>query len=168
MYPRSSDEERHAGTLLVRAVLPGAYAVLASEPAVVGGEEDVGVLQLPGRLELLDQSPYHLVHRQHGFQSLLVAGVEPGSLLLREGFGPLYPGRLVGDVLLVEGRGTGRLLAGKGALVTLCRGRGTVRRRRCDVREEGPILRCRPPDEVGRVSGEDVGDVVLFFAPIGD
>jgi hypothetical protein len=48
--PRSPDEEGYASGLLVGAVLPSFYAVLALLEAVIGGEEDVGVLQLPGRL----------------------------------------------------------------------------------------------------------------------
>src|SRR5918997_4401932 len=168
MYPRSSDEERHAGTLLVRAVLPGAYAVLASEPAVVGGEEDVGVLQLPGRLELLDQSPYHLIHRQHRLQALAVVIVDLGDLFVGEAFGLLSPGGLVGDVLLVEGGRPGSLLLSEGSLVTLRRGRGAVWGRRSYIGEERLVLRGRSPDEVGRFFGEDVGEEVLFLAAVGD
>src|ERR687894_37627 len=90
MYPRSSDEERHAGTLLVRAVLPGAYAVFASEPAVVGGEDYVGVLKLPGRLQLLHERAHHLIHRQHRLQALAVVIVYVGSFFLRDGLSLSY------------------------------------------------------------------------------
>src|SRR5918997_404667 len=168
MYPRSSDEERHAGTLLVRAVLPGAYAVLASEPAVVGGEEDVGVLQLPGRLELLDQSPYHLIHRQHRLQALAVVIVDLGDLFVGEPFGLLSPGGLVGDVLLVEGGRPGSLLLSEGSLVALCRSRGAVGGGGGHVGEEGLLHRRRPPHEVARFFGEDVGEEVLGLAAVGD
>src|SRR5918997_2143031 len=168
MYPRSSDEERHAGTLLVRAVLPGAYAVLAPEPAVVGGEEDVGIVQLPGRLELLDQSPSHLIHRQHRLQALAVVIVNLGDLFVGEAFGLLSPGGLVGDVLLVEGGRPGSLLLSEGSLVALCRDRGAVGGGGGHVGEERLILRGRPPHEVGRFFGEDVGEEILGLAAVGD
>src|SRR5918995_880386 len=102
-HPWSPHKERHTSGLLVGAVLCRLDAVFAPEPAVVGGEEDVGVLQLPCRLELLDQSPYHLVHRQHRLQALPIVIVYVGSLFLRDGLSVSYRRWLVGDVLLVEG-----------------------------------------------------------------
>ena len=36
------------------------------------------------------------------------------------------------------------------------------------VGEEGLVLRRRPPHEVGRFFGEDVGEEVLFLAAVGD
>src|SRR5918993_3034903 len=108
---------------------------------VVGGEEDVGVIQFTRGLELLYQVRHHLVDGQHRLQALPVTVVYLGPFSLRNGFELLYPGRLVGDILLVKGRGPRGLLIGEGAFVTLRRGRGAVRRRRCDVREEGLVLR---------------------------
>src|SRR5919112_545337 len=166
-HPWSPHKERHTSGLLVGAVLCRLGAVLAPEPAVVGGEEDVGVLQLPGRLELLHERAHHLIHRQHRLQALAVVIVDLGDLFVGEAFGLLSPGGLVGDVLLVEGGRPGSLLLSEGSLVTLRRGRGAVWGRRSYIGEERLVLRGRSPDEVGRFFGEDVGEEVLFLAAVG-
>ncbi len=43
-----------------------------------------------------------------------------------------------------------------------------MRRSRCYEREEGLILRRRPPDEFGGLTGEHVGVEVFGFAAVGD
>src|SRR5215208_5691565 len=94
--------------------------------------------------------------------------VNPGTYILRDRFEVLDPGGLVRDVLLVEGRRAGRLLVGEGAFMPLGGGCGIVGRCRGYVSQEGVVFGRRASDEIGGVPGEDVGEVVLFLAPVGD
>src|SRR5918997_1919236 len=167
-HPWSPHKERHTSGLLVGAILCRLDAVLAPEPAVVGGEEDVGVLQLPGRLELLHERAHHLIHRQHRLQALAVVIVYVGSFFLRAGLSLSYRRGVVGGGLLVEGGRPGSLLLSEGSLVALRGSRGAVWGRRSYIGEERLVLRGRSPDEVSRFFGEDVGEEVLFLAAVGD
>ncbi len=78
------------------------------------------------------------------------------------------PGRLVRDVLLVEGRGAGSILAGERILVALGGGGGVVWRRRSQVQEEGFGIGRGTPDEIRRLAGENVGEVVLGTVSVGN
>ncbi len=136
-------------------------------PAVVGGEEDVGVLELASGFELLDQRGHHLVDGQHRLQTLPVIVVYVRGLLFGDALGAADRGRLVGDVFLVVGRGAGNLLLGERPLVALGGGGGSVGSGGGHVREEGLVLWSRSPNEVGGLSGEDVGKEVPFLAAVG-
>src|SRR5215210_3201493 len=94
--------------------------------------------------------------------------VDPRTCILRDRFEVLDPGGLVRDVLLVEGRRAGRLLVSEGSLMALCGGRRVVGRCRSHVSEEGVVFGRRAADKVGGVPREDVGEVVLFLATVGD
>src|SRR5215212_10006836 len=62
----------------------------------------------------------------------------------------------------------GRLLASEGALVAFGGCRWLVGGRRGDVHEEGARILPSAPDEVGGLPGEDIGEVVLGVAAVGD
>src|SRR5215217_4815966 len=142
--------------------------MLALLEAVVRGKEDVGVLQLSGCLKFLYKRGHHLIDRQHRLQALLVELIDLGEVFLGEGISASDAGRLLRDVLLVEGWGTRGLLLGKGALMTLCRGRWSVGSGGGHVGEEGLILWRRSSYEVCDLPGEDVGVEVTFLAAVGD
>jgi hypothetical protein len=91
-----------------------------------------------------------------------------GSLFVRD---PIYvpnPGRLVRDVLLIEGWGSKYLILRESAFVALSRGGRTMGRSRGHIGEEGLVLRRRPPYEVAGLPGEDIGEEVPFLAIVGD
>src|SRR5918998_6728830 len=95
--------------------------------------------------------------------------VYTGDVFVVEGVGVISDlGRLVGDVLLVEGRRAGCLLPGERALVAWRRRRGRVGGRRGEVDEEGPGIGGRATHEIVRHAGEDVGGEVFGVAPVGD
>jgi hypothetical protein len=142
--------------------------VLALQETVVGGEEDVGVVELPDCLQLFDERGDHLVDGQHRLQALPVTLVRLGDLFVVEGGNVLDPGRLVRDVFLVEGGWAGRFLIGEGSLVALGRSGGLVRGGWGHVGEEGALLGGCLPHELGGLTREDVGEEVFRFAAIGD
>src|SRR5215212_8555473 len=154
--------------LLVGTILPLWYAMLALLEAVVRGKDDVGVLQLSGCLQFLEERGHHLVDRQHRLQAVLVALIDLRDVFLGEGISVSDAGRLLRDVLLVEGWGTRGLLVGERALITLCRSRWSVGSRRGYVGKEGLLLWRRSSDEVCGLPGEDVRVEVLFLAAVGD
>src|SRR5918997_1683825 len=94
--------------------------------------------------------------------------VDPRTFFLRDRSEFLDPGWLVRHVLLPKGRRAGHFLVGERALVALGGSCGIVRGYRGHVGEEGVIFGRRPPYEVCGVPREDVGEVVLFFAAVGD
>src|SRR5215211_6916667 len=142
--------------------------MLALLEAVIRGKEDVGVLQLSGCLKFLYKRGDHLVDRQHRLQALLVELIDLREVFIGKGIPASDARRLVRDVLLVEGWGTRGLLVGKGALMTLCRGRWWVGSGGGHVGEEGLLLWRRSSDEVCDLLGEDVGVEVLFLVAVGD
>ena len=62
-YPWTTHQEWHVYVFLVGALLSFRYAMLTFVPAVVGGEEDVGVAQLALVLELAYHPGHEIVER---------------------------------------------------------------------------------------------------------
>src|SRR4028119_2394674 len=91
-----------------------------------------------------------------------------GSLFVGDPIHVPNPGRLVRDVLLIERWGLKNFILRESAFVALSRGGGSVGCSRGHVGEEGLVLRCRPPNEVAGLLGENVGEEVPFLAAVGD
>ena len=62
--PRAAHEQRNLRGRIVREHLAERDSVLALHVAVVGGEEDVGLVQLAGAPELTDDPGHGFVHGQ--------------------------------------------------------------------------------------------------------
>ncbi|GBC87718.1 hypothetical protein HRbin12_01735 [bacterium HR12] len=148
-----ADHERDADRLLVGDLL-AAPAVLAPEDPVVGGVDEERVLEAAGLAQGPDEVPDHPVHREERGVLVPPELVDVLRALATQRVQVPHPGRLVGDVLLVEGgRAPGRQVL-EGALVPRRRDRRTVGRRWGEVEEQRPRglahERRRRPGEHGR------------------
>ena len=87
----------------VGPALPLEYAVLAHLITVVRGEEDVGVVQYPGAVELGHHRFHQVIEGLQGFGPIFLTGVYLRDLASAERGQRAYPGGFVGNVGLVEG-----------------------------------------------------------------
>ncbi|KRT77388.1 MAG: hypothetical protein XU14_C0014G0043 [Armatimonadetes bacterium CSP1-3] len=142
--------------------------MLAQVEPVVGGEENVGPAELPRILQDIHERRQQVVDSQQGAQPHAVLLIDAGDLLGAEQRQVLHPGRFVADVGFIKGgrsRG-GRVGEGVG-VPPRRRGRG-VRRVGGQINEERRPVPRGAPDDVRRLSRQDVGQVVLRRVPILD
>jgi hypothetical protein len=172
----SPDEERHADRLLVGQELALGKPVLAQEEAVVRGEDDHRVLDVPGLFEGPDQTLDQVVHGEERGVPRPVDLDHVLDALLVELRPPLQVGRLVFHVRLVERRLDGEALLREGPLVA---GRGErlrgdpslafeVRRERGHHQEERLALAHEGAEDALGLGREHVRLVVLLGAAVGD
>ena len=101
---RPADDQRHADRRLVEEHLPLRHAVLAVEEAVVRREDDVRLVELPDRRQLVDDPRHGLVDREQRLEALLIHLADPIDPPGGQERSIANGGRLVRDVGLVEGR----------------------------------------------------------------
>ena len=166
MRPRY--DERHADVRLERRHLPRHQPVIAHVVAVVRAEDDVRVAgdAVAGqrRLELRDQ----VVDRLDRLRPFAVRRVDLRSLRRRQERMVAQPGRLVRDVVLVEGRRARCLQPGEVGGVPRRRRVRPVRRERRDLEEERLALAGGVVDERGALAREHVGQIGARTRPVVD
>ena len=87
-------DERHVDVLLERRHLPRREAVLTEMEAVVGAEDDVGVVELAGLLERVDDVLDEVLDAQHALELFPVHLVDGRDLLVVQQRPLLQPLRL--------------------------------------------------------------------------
>lgn len=96
-YTRAADQERHADIFFKPAGFPWRQAVLANMVAIVGGVDDVRIVELAAGLKTRNQRVNKLVHALQSTQSLaveMIVVVDCRLVLFREGLDPVHSTRL--------------------------------------------------------------------------
>ena len=162
---RVAHQERRADALLVGARLAHP-PMLPEREAVVGHEDDDGVLQGAADLERIDHRDHQIVHRQERLEGPPVGRPELRAALRVHWGEGLNPRRLVGHVLLTQARGVGDRKPGQRPGIPGGLRPRTVRRRGGHLQEERTSRGSRA-DERDRGGRIDVGRVVVrTVAPV--
>ncbi len=91
----AAHDQGYPYVFLVSSPFAHAQTVGPEVEAVVGGEEDVGVIELAALLKRLHELPDHVVYGQHRLQPLAVEILCQGDLIWVERRVVAYPGGLV-------------------------------------------------------------------------
>ncbi len=83
-HARPPHYQGHPYGLLVGRFLPVGKPVRSQDEAVVRGEKDEGVCEAAVRLELLDNLLDHVVRGKHGYETILVEGIDLHLHLVRK------------------------------------------------------------------------------------
>src|SRR5258708_1583515 len=150
-HARTADVEWHANIFLIRGQLAGVQAVLSKMKSVVRSEEDVGVVELSGGFQSVDDVLDEVLHGKHGLKTLAEEVVHLPLAGQTEERTRLYPRRLGGDVGFVIRRRTRRGCTLERVGMARCGRSGLVRCIRRNKEEEGLLVRCVFLDEARRL-----------------
>ena len=152
LHARATHEQRYPDVLVECRLLPGREAVLAVVEAVVGGEDDVRVAQLPGARQITNQRHHAAIHRQQRRAPAVEQRTRPLLHLRRHARDGPEPARLVAGVRLVERRRSWQRCAAEPGEIARGRRRRAMRCVEREIEEERAVLGARPRDEPARVS----------------